>query len=274
MGNLTKTVSIVAALFMTGCVGETPNPFASNLNDSASQKNLIFKTNEHSFMNSLRHTKSVEERNDYMDEFLLKSDMQCANFLNAPLKKTPTKQNDSLYMNIFDTASSLFGMSYITDTAKAVFLSDDGESVEEKEAYANALSPEIRKGVEIGRARYAKKMTHKKKLPLKEYTVANLNRDTLIYDKQCNDTYGLIEINRALKEMQTQLNTRTIVKAPTPLSIDPQAIKDKVTEVTKEVKEKEEQKANNAVQNMKSNLSKKINTPALPLSVQNSGLNF
>ena len=248
MGNWTKVISIVGALLMTGCIGETPNPFSSSLNSNTSQKNLIFKTNEQSFMNSLKHTKSIEERNDYMDEFLLKSDMQCANFLNRPLRKIPTNQNDSLYMNIFDTASSVFGMKYITDTAKAVFLSENGESIEEKEAYANALSPEIRKGVEIGRTRYAKKMSNKKKLPLSEYTALDLKRDTLIYDKQCNDTYGLIEINRALKEMQLQLNRRAIVKAPTPMSIDPQAIKDKVTEVTKEVKEKEEQKANMAVQ--------------------------
>ena len=271
MGNLSKVVSIVSLVFITGCVKETPNPFLNNPN-TASQKNLIFKTNEYSFMNSLKDAKSEELRNSYMDEFLLKSDMQCANYLNQPLKKTNTQQNDSLYMNIFDTVSTLFGVKYITDPAKAVFLGNDGESQEGKEAYANALSPEIRKGVEIGRARYAKKMVNKKRLSLEKYGVENLKKDTLNYDKQCNDVYGLIEINRALKEMQTQINTRTIVKAPTPLSIDPQTIKDKVAEATKEVKEKEEQKVSIPVQNMESDLTKKTDSPALPISIQNRGL--
>jgi hypothetical protein len=237
MGNFKKASSVISLLFMTGCIGNTANLFENNLSNDTTTQALIFKTNEHSFMHSLKHVKSTDTRNNYLDEFLLKSDMQCANYLNKPLTKKDTKKNDSLYMNIFDTASTLFGIKYITDTAKAVFLSDDGTSIEEKEAYANALSPEIRKGVEIGRARYAKEMIKKKSLKLKEYSAQDLKRDTLIYDKQCDDSYGLIEINRALKEMQTAVNTRTITKEPT-LSIDPQSIKKKVTEVTKEVKKK------------------------------------
>jgi len=274
MGNLTKTISIMGVLLITGCIGETPNPFSSNLNNNASQKSLLFKTNEYSFMNSLKTVKSKEDRNNFMDEFLLKSDMQCANYLNGPLKKTTTQQNDSLYMSIFDTASSVFGMKYVTDTAKAVFLSDDVESQDEKDAYANALSPEIRKGVEIGRARYAKKMMKKKKTSLKQYNTVALKRDTLIYDKQCNDAYGLIEINRALKEMQTQINTRTIVKAPSPLTINPQAIKDKVTAVTKEVKEKEENKVKIPLPNVENNLTKKINAPSIKMPHQNTLLSI
>jgi len=245
MKTVTKSLSIISLLFMTGCVGESLNPLVSNLDQTDTQQALIFKTNEHSFMNDLKSVSNKEQRNEFMDEFLLKSDMQCANYLNAPLKKSATKekQNDSLYMSIFDTASSLFGIRYVTDTAKAVFLSDEnGENKEEKATYENALSPEIRKGVEIGRVRYAKKMEKKKPLPLKEYSISNLKRDMLTYDKQCDTTYGLIEISRALKAMQTQVNTRTVIKKEPVLSINPETIKKRVTEATKEVVEKKEDK--------------------------------
>jgi len=238
---VTNTTAVICALLMTGCVGTTANLFETNLNNNGMNKSLTFQTNEYSFMHTLKNINSADDRNNYLDEFLLKSDMQCANHLNKPLKRTNNSKNDSLYMNIFDTASTLFGIKYITDTAKAVFLSNDGASIEEKEAYANALSPEIRKGVEIGRTRYAKEMNKKKPLPLKKYSAEDLKRDTLKYDKQCDDSYGLIEINRALKEMQVSVNTRSISNEPT-LTIDPQNIKKKVTEVTKEVKKKESQK--------------------------------
>ena len=76
-------------------------------------------------------------------------------------------------------------------------------------------------------------------MPLKKYSIDNLKEDTLKYDKQCNLEYGLIEINRALKEMQSQMNSRSITKEPTP-TIDPQIIKDKVAQATQEVKEKKE----------------------------------
>jgi len=260
MGHIKKVTSVIGVLLMTGCIGTTANPFESNLNNNdGTNQSLYFQTNKYNFMNSLKNVKSSESRNKYMDEFLLKSDMQCANYLNKPLTKTNTIKNNSLYMNIFDTASTLFGIKYITDTAKAVFLSNDGESIEEKEAYANALSPEIRKGVEIGRARYAKEMNNKKSLPLKKYSAKDLKIDTLKYDKQCDDSYGLIEINRALKEMQMAVNTRTIVKEPR-LSIDPQSIKKKVTEATKEVKEKE-------VQKKKKHLTPKEISKNTPLSI-------
>ena len=241
MKKLIQTTSIYTVLLLTGCASGLPNMMGSNL-DQNNQKAVTFKTNQVHFMSSLKSTSSLSERNEYIDEFILKSDMQCQNYLNNPLIKPEVDDSkDSLYMSMFDTVSSLFGISLATNAAKAVFLDNDGESIEEKKAYVNALTPEIRKGVEIGRNRFAKSMTKKKNLKLKSYSINNLREDTLKYDKQCDDAYGLIEINRALKEMQSTMHTRTVVVKPV-LNIDPKAIKAKVEAATKEVKEKKIEK--------------------------------
>jgi hypothetical protein len=242
MKKLLQTSSILTALLLTGCVSTLPNIMGSNL-DQENQKTVIFKTNQVHFMHSLKTNSSENERNSYLDEFILKSDMQCQNYLNDPLVKPEVDDSkNSLYMGIFDTVSSLFGISLATNAAKAVFLEEDGESIEEKKAYVNALTPEIRKGVEIGRSRFAKTMTNKKNLNLKTYSINNLREDTLKYDKQCDDAYGLIEINRALKEMQSAMHTRTTPSVPT-LNIDPKAIKAKVEAVRKKVEEKKIEKS-------------------------------
>ena len=259
MNTTTTLLSTFTLLFVTGCLQPSINS-NSNYNSNSATNSLNFSTNEHSFMHSLSKASTVEARNSYMDEFLLKSDMQCANYLNQPLQKTDnTAKNDSLYMNIAEGVSSLFGLGYITSTAKAVFLDGNDEaSDEEKTAYAKALSPEMRKGVEIARARFAKAMRKKQALPLDKYSIKNLKEDTLKYDKQCNLEYGLIEINRALRDMQSQMNrTRVISKEPT-ATLDPQVIKDKVAKATQEVKKKKEEKK----QKKEAERSKQIKTPS------------
>jgi len=228
---------IFTLLLFAGCIQPSINTSA-NYNNPSGIKALTFSTNEHNFMHSLRNISTAQSRNNYMDEFLLKSDMQCANFLNQPLQKTDdTAKNDSLYMNIAEGVSSLFGLGYITSTARAVFGGNSEASNEERKAYANALSPEMRKGVEIARTRFAKEMRKKQTLPLDKYSIENLKEDTLKYDKQCNLEYGLIEINRALREIQSQMNN---TKESTP-SLNPQVIKDKVAKATQEVKKKKEE---------------------------------
>ena len=237
MKKIIQTGSILTALLLTGCVSSLPTMTGSNLNQE-NQRMMTFKTNQVHFMHSLKKTSSMNERNTYLDEFILKSDVQCQNYLNSPLKKPEVEQNkNSLYLSLFDGVAGLFGVSILTNTAKAVFLNDNDESIEEKKAYANALSPEIRKGVELGRSRYARTMIQKKNLKLQAYSINDLQEDILKYDKQCNDAYGLIEISRALKEMQSTMHTQTVPKTPI-LQINPQAIKAKVEAVTKEVKEK------------------------------------
>ena len=241
MKKLIQVCSIFTALLLTGCVAGLPSMLSSNLEQN-NQKTVTFKTNQVHFMSNLKNTSSLSERNNYLDEFILKSDMQCQNYLNNPLVKPEVDDNkDSLYMSMFDTVSSLFGISLATNAAKAVFLDNNGESIEEKKAYVNALTPEIRKGVEIGRSRFARSMTTRKNLDLKTYSINNLREDTLKYDKQCDDAYGLIEINRALKEMQSSMYTRTAPSTPA-LNIDPKTIKAKVEAATKEVEEKKIEK--------------------------------
>ncbi len=262
MKQLFQITLISTLLLFTGCVDGLPS-LSSNLTPNEQQA-LTFQTNQVHFMNSLTKNSSKEERNIFMDEFLLKSDIQCQNYLNNPLKKAQTDSSeDSLYMGIFDTVSTLFGVSLVTNTAKAVFLNNDEASQEEKNAYANALSPEIRKGVELGRSRYAKKMLAKKNLDLKAYSINDFKTDMLKYDKQCNDAYGLIEINRALQEMRNGMYAQPSVQTAPLLKIDPKVIKKKVEAATKEVKEKKIEK-----QQRDANVTKEISTQPKPMDVK------
>jgi len=243
-----KLTLFITLLAFTGCV---PGTSTTSLNHQSSQP-LLFKTNQVHFMYDLKENSTLKERNKFIDEFILKSDMQCQNHLNNPLKKPETDEaKTSLYMNLFDSVATLFGISLVTNSAKAVFLENNIESEEEKKAFANALSPEIRKGIELGRTRYAKTMKENKKLDLKTYSIQDVKVDTFKYDKQCHDDYGLIEINSALKEMQNAVHSTPTVKTPSVINIDPTTIKDKVVAATKEVEEKKEEKKlqeNNATQ--------------------------
>ncbi len=249
---------IIVSIF-TGCVQNPLLP--SYLNATrGEQKALIFKTNQSTFINELNSKTTKSGRNSYIDEFILKSDIQCQKYLATPIvKSTPTNAKKTLYMNIFDTVSSVFGIKYITDTAK-VMLSGEGQNrLENQQAYQDALSPEIQRGVEINRARYAKKLQRKQSKSLKEYPIKELQQEILLYDKQCNEEYGLIEINRALKAMQQNINQAKVDNKP---KINVEAIKNKVTKVTKEVKKKEEiiKKEENKI-NKESN----VTTTKLPL---------
>jgi len=261
MKQLTTTTSILTLILLSGCVPSLP-PLANHTSNSTQGEALTFKTNQVHFMHDLKANSTQKERNLFMDEYILKSDMQCQNYLSNPAKKAEINHNkDSLYMNIFDTVSTLFGISLVTNTAKAVFL-DNGETAqEEKAAYSNALSPEIHKGVELGRSRYAQRMIQKKPLDLKTYSVQDLKTDMLKYDKQCNDAYGLIEINRALKEMQSAVYATPTIRTPSLLKIDPKTIKDKVVAATKEVEEKKVEK-----ENPNPNATKVVPTPPKPVN--------
>ena len=227
------------AILFTGCM---PSTFQSNLSASDEAKSLRFSTNESTFLTKLKPNISKERRNEFIDEFILKSDVQCQQYLANPKKdEKKSDSTDELYMNIAQTVSTVLGLGYITQTAQAIFLDDDKSSKEGQEAYENALSPEIKKGVEIVRERYAKKIKKKKIFQVKRYNSNQLKEDMNIYDKQCNMEYGLIEINRALKEMQSQMRNPVYAKptqSTTP-KINLEAIKEKVKKVSKEVKSKE-----------------------------------
>jgi len=224
-------------LLLTGCVQNPMLP--SHLsNAGAGQKSLVFKTNQSTFISELNNKTTKVERNSFIHEFILKSDMQCQKYLSVPQSKDKPNNasKNELYMSMFDTVSAVFGISYITNTAKTMLSGNGDTQANNQEAYEKALSPEIQRGVEINRARYAKKIQQKEPLPTKKYTITQLQKDMLIYDKQCNEEYGLIEINRALKAMQQNINQPPVDNKP---RINIEAIKNKVTKVTKEVEKKE-----------------------------------
>ena len=204
-----------------------------------------FNTNQYVFLASrLDATSTKDDRNSFLEEFLSQSDMQCQHYLGSSQhqsKKVTTSAEQTLYMNIFDTVSLLFGVKYITDTAKEVFVSNTNTNTAENQSmYQSALSPEIIRGVEIARFRYANMMRARKDDNLKSYSIVNLQNDMKKYDKQCSNEFGLMEINKALRQAQNQM-MRSGVANP---KIDPVEIKKKVEVATKKVKEEKKKKEN------------------------------
>jgi len=249
-GQLLVTKTIALAL-LTGCVNNPMLP--SHLNNSAGgkQKALVFKTNQSTFITELNNRTDKIGRNSYINEFILKSDIQCRSYLTIPVSKPKADlTQNQLYMNIFDTVSTVFGMGYITNTAKTMLSGNSSNNLENQQEYKKALSPEIQRGVEINRERYAHQINRKQNLSIKEYPVSSLYKDMLIYDKQCNEAYGLIEINRALKAMQQNIN-----RPPARSAINLEAVKNSVTRTTKKVQAKEKEKEK-AIQQKKESHSK------------------
>ena len=233
---------VLASLFtLTGCVSGLDS--GSSLSPSQSGYQSGFSTNRNSFLTPLLDAKSSKkERNSFLDEFILQSDMQCQRYLGNyqnRTQKVTTSVEKSLYMSIFDTVSLIFGVKYITDTAKEVFINNTNTNTPENQSmYQNALTPEIMRGVEIARLRYATAMKKRKNEPLKSYSISDVQNDMRKYDKQCSNEYGLMEINKALRQAQNQIMRRPTV-AP---KIDPIEIKKKVEVATKKVKEETKKK--------------------------------
>lgn len=227
--------SALAFTLLTGCV-PTENIGLNNVGNT--EVNTGFTTNKTRFITRLGVQVKPQERNEYLNEFLDSSNVQCQHYLNSGKEKpSESEQKTALYMNLFDSVSALFGMKYVTDTAKAALSDNPKDTKANQKAFDSAFYPEIRRGVELARTRYAKKMHHKESLSLEKYSVSDLQYDMKQYDKQCDESVGLVEINKALREIQEQMRTRTApTKAPL---INPVAIKDKVKAVTKKVEEKE-----------------------------------
>jgi hypothetical protein len=236
-----KYMVVLALIGFTGCVSGV-NVGNSLVSGEHGYENR-FNTNQYAFLTpSLDRTSTQEERNSFLEEFISQSNMQCRHYLGNPQHRTQSitsSAEQTLYMSIFDTVSMLFGVKYITDVAKGVFLSNTTTNTPENQSmYQNALGPEIIRGVEIARLRYANIMRAKKKESLERYSIEHLQRDMAKYDKQCSNEFGLIEINNALRQAQTQMMRSGIVKP----KIDPIEIKKKVEVATQKVEEETHKK--------------------------------
>lgn len=234
-----KIKPIYAVLLSTlwiiiGCGSDdTPKP-------NAPKNQTGFHTDRSKFIATIDATSSSrKERNDFIDEFIAKSDMQCQRYLDRPLRKSESKSKSALYMNLFDAVSAVFGTKDVTDSAKKLYMKNPNGANEAKIAYEKALSSEIKRGVEITRERYAQTMLIKKNRLIESYTIPMLEQDIQNYDKLCDYEYGLIEINSILKKAQTPT---AIQPFSSRLTIDPAIIKNKVEAVTIEAKNKEKKK--------------------------------
>ena len=225
------TIVVAILLLISGCGSDTVEP------DKKKNKVAGFKTDTSMFIAAIDEVSpSKEDRNTMIDEFIIKSNLQCQHYLNNPLNKSSSPKKQGLYMDIFDGVSQAFGVKNITDGAKKLYMKNnqDGSSNKAKIAYENALSPEIKRGVEIAREKYAQKMILRKTRMIESYTIDMLKQDMNNYDKLCSYETGLIEINKALKKAQRQPKIK-----PFSPKIDPTTIKNKVEAVTREAEANE-----------------------------------
>lgn len=199
-----------------------------------------FKTNRSGFINTIDNTSpNKKNRNALMDEFIMKSDVQCQHYLDIPLTKP--KKEDGMAMKVYDATGQAFGVKNITDGAKSLYSGGDKDkNKEENSDYRKVLSPEIKRGVELAREKYARTNMYSKKYKLIEsYTNEMFERDMQNYDKLCNNEIGLIEINKALKKMQKR--PKKVSPFSPKVVIDPANIKNKVETLTKEEEAKNEE---------------------------------
>ncbi len=241
-------IAAAVLLLITGCGSDTPEP------DKKKKKITGFQTDQSMFIATVDNVlPTKEERNALIDEFIITSNLQCQHYLNNPLNKSSNPKKQGLYMDIFDGVSQAFGVKNITDGAKRLYKKDDKSgSNKAKIAYENALSPEIKRGVEIAREKYAQKMILRKTRMIESYTMSMLKRDMKNYDKLCNYEYGLIEINKALQKAQKQPKMQPF--SPT---IDPTTIKNKVEAVTKAAEANEASKVKIKVKVVKAKVAEK-----------------
>ena len=245
MKEVKKYIVLASLLTLTSCVSNLDSSSGLSPSESGGYQSG-FRTDLNRFLTPMVDaTSNKEERNSFLDEFIEQSDMQCqyylGNYQHKTQEKTTSHAEQTLYMSIFDTVSLLFGVKYITDTAKEVFINStniDNNTAENQSMYKSALTPEIIRGVEIARLRYATAMKKRKNETLKSYSIAELQNDMEKYDKQCSNEYGLMEINKALRQAQNQMMRRS-TEAP---KIDPVEIKKKVEVATKKVREESKKK--------------------------------
>lgn len=217
-------------LLINGCGSDTPEP------EGKKRKVAGFHTDRSMFIATVdKVSPTKEDRNAMIGEFIMKSNLQCQHYLDNPLNTSSNPKKQGLYMDIFDGVSQAFGMKHITDGAKKLYIKKSGNGTNKaKIAYENALSPEIKRGVEIAREKYAQKMILRKTRMIESYTIAMLERDMENYDKLCSYETGLIEIHKALKKAQRQPKIK-----PFSPKIDPTTIKNKVEAVTREAEANE-----------------------------------
>ncbi|MDM5270570.1 hypothetical protein PGH07_00065 [Sulfurovum sp. zt1-1] len=227
-------------LFMTGCGSQEPQP------DTMNKTAQGFHTDRTYFMATIDLSSPTKEmRNAYLEEFIQKSDIQCSQYLDRSITSTSFSQsNTGLYIALFDTVSEVFGVKPLTDTAKELYRRNEDVSYETKLAYKRALSPEIKRGVEIARERYARKLLSNRYRLIESFTLPMLAKDLEKYDRLCNYDTGLVEINNILKNAGKQKKDKVTPFSPT-LKIDPETIKEKVETVTKETEEKESERNSN-----------------------------
>ncbi|MDD3592682.1 MAG: hypothetical protein PHO65_08575 [Sulfurovum sp.] len=242
MKKTSSTLFLMSSIiwFVAGCGSQEVQP---NNNKNAVQG---FRTDRTYFITTVDESAPTREmRNAYLVEYIQKSEIQCSQYLDRSISSSSSsRSNTRLYLALFDTVSELFGVKTITDTAKELYRKNEKSSNETKLAYNRALSPEIKRGVEIVRERYARKLLSNKYRLIESYTMSELERDLKKYDRLCNYDTGLVEINMILKKAGKEKKEKVTPFSPK-LTINPETIREKVEAVTIESEAKESETVSN-----------------------------
>ncbi len=188
-----------------------------------------FHTKVQRFEDELGSVKTKEERNKLVDALINASDMECSTYQYTMTQESEEK-TDTIYTYMFKKVGQYIGWDIAKDAIDAVSTMTDADvKANNREKYTQALKPNIIKAVQIARKKYLHEIEQHKLLDLQAYSIIDVKKDLDNYDKRCSTYYGLLEITNALQKQEQSANQTK--------SIDVDAVKDKIKEVTKEVKQ-------------------------------------
>jgi hypothetical protein len=191
-----------------------------------------FHTDLLRFQSNIKNADSKDKRNNLIKEIIEASNMECNAYQYSLLNEKPKENSTtSLYTSLFKSISSYIGLDIAHEAISAISsMQNIPKSQNIQEKYQKALTPNILKAIEISRAKYSKKIQKNMKDDIKKYPIRQALYDLDNYDKHCSAYYGMIEITNALNKQQTTPQSKN--------QINPQEIKSKITQITKEVTKK------------------------------------
>ena len=212
-------------ILLAGCYGVRDSVVTEPL--VAQEVDNGFHTDMSHFLSEFSQVKTQQQRNKLIEELVTASNMECSAYQYQETNQPP--EDDSGYMAMFKIVGKYIGWDIAKDAMSAVsLLSDSATQKSNQDKYAQALKPNIIKGIQIARVKYLKKIERSKSLVLKSYSLEDVKKDIQNYDKRCSSYYGLMEITRALQNQEDASKEEAKI-------IDVEEVKVKIKEVTKAV---------------------------------------
>jgi len=188
-----------------------------------------FHTDFSHYQGAFKMPRTKQERDALISELISASNMQCNAYQYKSSQESEDETNSG-YVTMFKIVGKYIGLDIANDAIDAVsVISDMGQKKSNRDKYAQALKPNIIKGIELSRKKYLQEIKKHQKEDLKSYSILDFQEDLKAYDKRCATYYGLMEINKALEMSQTLPSEESKI-------IKVEEVKKKIAAVTKEVR--------------------------------------